>query len=249
MDPQIARELRLLEAYVVISFVLFAILGLAAFQNEHKTKFEEIDAERINIVENGKLRLTISNNKRSPGPILGGHSMKTREGTRGAGFIFFNDNGDECGGMTWSAKEENGKVDADSGLLFDQYNQDQTVGIQYHQNGDNRSSGLMVWERPLKPIGPLATKVEAIELQPDGPEKTAAMKKLQEEAASSGVTGVQRVFVGRNRSNDAEVRLMDTKGKPRIVMSVDAANNPSLQFLDEQGKPTYTLPAPSPSKP
>lgn len=249
MDPQIARELRLLKIYAVISFVLFAVLGLAAFQNEHKTKFEEIDAERINIVENGKLRLTISNNKRSPGPILGGHSMKSREGTRGAGFIFFNDNGDECGGMTWSAKEENGKISADSGLLFDQYDQDQTVGITYRQSGENRSSGLRVWERPLKPIGPLAAKVEAIELQPEGPGKTAAMKKLQEEAVNSGVVGVQRVFVGRNQKNDAEVSLMDTKGKPRIVMSVDAANNPSLQFLDDQGKATYTLPVPSSPSP
>jgi hypothetical protein len=57
------------------------------------------------------------------------------------------------------------------------------------------------------------------------------------------------VFVGRNQKNDAEVSLMDTKGKPRIVMSVDAANNPSLQFLDEQGKPTYTLPAPTSPNP
>jgi hypothetical protein len=75
------------------------------------------------------------------------------------------------------------------------------------------------------------------------------MKKLQEEAIASGVTGVQRVFVGRNAKNEAQVSLMDTKGKPRIVMSVDAANNPSLQFLDEQGKATYTLPAASAAKP
>ncbi|HET9743541.1 MAG TPA: hypothetical protein VFQ00_12385 [Terriglobales bacterium] len=242
MESKIERELRWLKAYAAVSAIFFGILTLAAFQTSHKTKFDEIDVERINIVENGKLRMTISNNQRSPGEIIGGHTMKSREGHRGAGLIFFNDNGDECGGMTWSGKEENGKVEADSGVLFDQYNQDQTVGITYRQNGPNRMSGLQVWERPLMPISDLAQKVGALELHPDSPQKAAALKQLQEEAVKSGVIGVQRVFVGRNQKNDATVTLMDTKGKPRIVMAVDSQNNPSLQFLDENGKTTYSLP-------
>lgn len=247
MDAKIARELRLLKAYALISSVMFAVLILAAFQESHKTKFDEIDVERINIVENGKLRLTISNNQRSPGNIMHGHYMKSREGKRGAGFIFFNDNGDECGGMTWRGKEENGKIQGSSGLLFDQYDQDQTVGITYRQNGSDRASGLQVWERPLTPISDLADKIGALELKPDSPEKTAELKRIREDAVKSGLLGTQRVFVGRNEKNDATVTLMDTKGKPRIVMAVDAANNPSLQFLDENGKSTYTLPAPKAS--
>jgi len=100
MRITIRKELRILKAYAAVSSIVFGVLIFVAANPSHKVKFEEIDAERINIVENGKLRLTISNNERSPGPILGGHYMKTREGKRGAGFIFFNDEGDECGGMT-----------------------------------------------------------------------------------------------------------------------------------------------------
>jgi hypothetical protein len=243
MKMTIRKELRLLKAYVGISSVLFGVLIFLAAEPNHKVKFEEIDAERINIVENGRLRLAISNNERSPGPIIGGHYMKTREGKRGAGFIFFNDEGDECGGMTWEGKKENGKIVADSSFMFDQYDQDQTVGISYRQSGDDRSSGLRVWERSLTPMAPFARKVEDVELMPEGPAKTDAMKKLREEAIAAGAGGVPRVFVGRGPKNEATVTLSDTKGKPRIVMSVDGSDVASLQFLDDNGKTVYTLPA------
>jgi hypothetical protein len=242
MKVSIRKELRFLKAYVAVSSLLFAILIFLAAKPNRNAKFDEIDAERINIVENGKLRLVISNNERSPGPILGGHYMKTREGKRGAGFIFFNDEGDECGGMTWKGKKANDKVEADSALMFDQYDQDQTVGISYSQEGGDRTSGLHVWERSLTPIGPFARKVEDIEQMPDGPEKMEAMKKLREEAGSSGMGGVPRIFVGRGAKNEATVTLSDTKGKPRIVMSVDGADVASLKFLDDSGKPVYTFP-------
>jgi hypothetical protein len=242
MKTGIRKELRILKAYAAISSLLFGVLIFSAAKTNHKVKFEEIDAERINIVENGKLRLAISNNDRSPGPTMGGHYMKTREGKRGAGLIFFNDEGDECGGMTWKGKKQDGKISASSALMFDQYDQDQTVGISYSQSNGDRSSGLHVWERSLTPIAPFARKVEEIEQQPDGPEKTAAMNKLREEAAASGVGGIPRIFVGRGSKNEATVTLSDTKGKPRIVLSVDASDVASLQFLDDNGKTVYTLP-------
>jgi hypothetical protein len=242
MRTTIRRDLRLLKAYAVISSTLLAVLIFAGAETSHKATFEEIDAERINIVEHGKLRLTISNNERSPGPIIGGHYMKTREGKRGAGFIFFNDEGDECGGMTWEGKKQDGKISASSSFMFDQYDQDQTVGISYNQSNADRSSGLHVWERSLTPMAPFAQKVSEIEEQPDGPEKTAAMKKLREEAVANGMGGIPRVFVGRGTKNEATVTLSDTKGKARIVMSVDGNDVATLKFLDDKGDTVYTLP-------
>jgi len=243
MKMTIRRELRLLKVYAGVSTILFGVLIFVAAKPSNKVKFDEIDAERINIVENGKLRLVISNNERSPGPILGGHYMKTREGKRGSGFIFFNDEGDECGGMTWEGKKEDGKIRASGGFMFDQYEQDQTVGITYDQSGSDRSSGLHVWERSLTPMAPFAKRVEDVELMPEGDAKTEAMKKLREDAMAQGLGGIPRVFVGRDKKNNASVTLSDTKGKPRIVMSVDGSDVASLQFLDENGKTVYTLPA------
>ncbi len=245
MEEKIRRELRLLRSYVIFSMMLFgALIFVAARQSNQKTKFEEIDVQRINIVEkDGKLRLTISNNERSPGPVIGGVYMKTREGKRGAGLIFFNDKGDECGGMTWTGNDPDGVIRADSGLMFDQFNQDQTVGITYSQNKDDRSSGLRVWERPLVPMADFARQVGEIEQMKEGPERTAAMRKLRESAAAKGMIGPQRVFVGRTTKNEAAVSLADSSGKPRILMTVDSAGAASIQFLDETGKVTSTIPA------
>src|SRR6202008_3009638 len=107
------------------------------------------------------------------------------------------------------------------------------------QRGESRSSGLHVWERSLKPMAEFAQQVNAAELMKDGPEKTEALKKIQERARAEGLAGIQRVFVGRTPQNDAVVLLMDTNGKPRIRMSVDGANAASIQFLDENGKRIY----------
>jgi hypothetical protein len=246
MDPNqdILKQLRYLKVWAVTSTVLFgAFILVAADAASSKSKFDEIDTQRINILgADGKLRLTISNNETSPGPIIGGHVMKARNGKRGAGMIFFNDNGDECGGMTWHGQKTNGVVSADSGLMFDQYDSDQTVGIQYSQHGDNRSSGFHVWERSLKPMADFAQQVEVAEEMKDGPEKTEALKTIEEKAVAEGLAGIQRVFVGRTPQSDAVVLLMDTRGKPRIRMAVDSGNAAKLEFLDENGKAVYTLP-------
>ncbi len=251
MENKIRKDIRILKIWAVCSSLLCVLfIFVAARQGTEKAKFTEIDVERINVVEkDGRLRLTISNNDRSPGPVIGGVHMKSRDGKRGAGFIFFNEQGNECGGMTWSSGEEGGKIGADAGLMFDQYNQDQTVGITYDQSGDQRTSGLRVWERPITPIAEMAAFVRElndVELMPSGPQKDEAMKKLRGRAASV-MGGAQRVFVGRTRQNEAMVSLMDAKGRPRLLISVDASNVPSLQFLDENGKVILRIPeAPKP---
>jgi hypothetical protein len=244
MDNKSRRELRFLKVYAVVSLALFGFLFFIAAKGQtQKARFGEIDVERINIIEkDGRLRLTISNNERSPGPVIGGLYMKSREGKRGAGLIFFNDKGDECGGMTWGSSEKDGHIQAEAGLMFDQYNQDQTVGITYDQADAERSAGLHVWERSLTPLADLARRVNEIELMKESPERTEAMKKLREDAAAQGLGGAQRVFVGRTEKNESVVSLADAKGRPRILLSVDAADTARIQFLDETGKVIFSLP-------
>jgi hypothetical protein len=74
MSDSIRRELRLIKAYAVAVTLLLGTLSVAAFrQAARKTRFTEIDAERINIVEpDGKLRMVIANRPRSIGPIYKG---------------------------------------------------------------------------------------------------------------------------------------------------------------------------------
>ena len=87
-DRRTHRELRLLRAYLVISTVLLSIVSLSAFRraSDH-TRFEEIDVERINVVEkDGRVRLVLANSARSPGAVSRGQLI-TRAGGR-PGLIF-----------------------------------------------------------------------------------------------------------------------------------------------------------------
>lgn len=240
---KLQRQMRALQAYAVASSLIFgAVLLTALKQPEKSAKFKQIDVQRINVVEpDGTLRLAIFSNAMSPAPVMNGKSLAERAGKRGAGLMFYNDEGSENGGLTYGAKLVNGQPQADSGLMFDQYNEDQVVGLMYGQQGTQRESGLQVWSRPMTPLTTLIDQMNALKGMKDGPEKTTAMQKLQQEK-TSGELGASRVFVGRDRKNEATVTLADKTGKPRIVMTVAADGNAQLNFLDATGKVIDSLP-------
>lgn len=241
MQSKLEREVRFLKIYAVASSLIFGFFLLAGFtqnaaQKSANTKFGEIDVERINVVEkNGKLDLVISNTDRMPPPILNGKVLSANAGQREPGLLFYNGKGDEDGGLAFSSETSpDGKYSASGQLMFDQYNQDQIVGIQYHDNNGKRTAGLRVWDRSDTPIDEIVAKLSGLQ----GAEREAAVKKL----ADAGMVGAYRVFVGRQSDKSAQVMLSDEKGRPRIVMSVNASGESKLAFLDENGKPTYTLP-------
>lgn len=120
-------------------------------ESQRRTRFGAIDVERINVVEpDGTLRLTISNKMRAPDPVVGGKPFK-RSGGNQAGLIFFNEAGDECGGLIFGGTQEEGRPAASALLAFDQFQQDQIVGILYSDEHGQRMAGLKVWERPDLP--------------------------------------------------------------------------------------------------
>ncbi|MEW6210980.1 MAG: hypothetical protein AB1631_21630 [Acidobacteriota bacterium] len=238
METKLQRDVRFLKAYSVALTLLFVVLIASGFT---KNRFDEIDVERINIVEkDGALKMVISNKERVPDPVVSGKTFP-RQGEKSPGMIFYNDKGDECGGLVFHGQQKDGRTSAGAALLFDQFNQDQTVGILYSDEGGNRAAGLRVWDRADVPVAEQVEKVQAMRNMKDGPEKTEAMKKFQE-AAERGEFGATRVFVGKNRDKSASIVLSDTRGKPRIRMTVDAAGIARLEFLDETGKAIYSLP-------
>lgn len=238
MDARIEKEIRFLKAYAVISTLLFMVLAFAAFQKSNqKSKFEELDVERLNIIEkDGKLKLVLANAAKAPPVVFNGKTLS--KGSRSPGLYFYNANGEECGGVAYDTSEKDGKYEAHSGILFDQYNQDQTVGITYSDANGSRAAGLNVWDRPDTPIWVSVEKLDAIRAMREGAEKTEALNRLRE----SGELGASRVFVGKGRDKAAVVMLSDGKGKPRIRMAVDGAGVAKLEFMDETGKVTYSLP-------
>ena len=241
METKLQRDVRCLKAYSLLMTVLFAVIAFTSISQanqKQKTKFEEIDVERINIVEkDGKLKLVISNGERQHPGVIDGRMLDRK---RSAGLLFFNDRGDECGGLSISGSQAaDGKGSASGLLAFDRFNQDQTVGLQYGESGGRYYSGLRVWDRPDQSLGLVVDELKKIEKMKDGPEKTAAQAALRNMPAAKSA---ERAFVGRDRENASVVRLNDANGKMRAKLSVDAAGMAKLEFLDESGKVTYSLP-------
>ena len=246
MDNEIRRELRLLKGYAIVVTTLLGTLSLAAFrQASQKQKFTEIDVERINVVEkNGNLRMVISNRERSIGPIYKGKPFGYAGGTR-PGIIFFNDEGTENGGLTFSgARQPDGTYRANSGFSFDQFNQDQVLYMQYNDNNGRRNMGLTIADRVDADIYDLVMERDSIvKAHPAGAARDAALTKWAQ--PRNGVPMVaQRVYVGRDVSKAAVINLSDRDGKARIRLMVDSLGTPSLEFLDATGNVTSRLPQP-----
>src|SRR5436305_13936185 len=117
METKLEKELRRLKAYAIIATLVGAVLVLTALTLQSgRQKFGEIDVERINIVEkDGKLKMVISNaDRQHPGMVDG--KIIPREGGRPAGMIFFNERGDEIGGLTFMGDTAKGQY---SSFTFD----------------------------------------------------------------------------------------------------------------------------------
>jgi hypothetical protein len=230
------RDLRLLKAYAAASTVAIAFLTGAAFLQSApiRQKFGEIDVERINVVDkDGRPRLVIANAERQAVTVIDGKQILPNR-KRDAGLIFFNDEGDEDGGMTWSGRTENGVARADAGLSFDQYKQDETVTLRYSQSGNDRQAGLTVADRPDASLGIAVRLNEA---------KTDAERaKVRQELVDSGALGSRpRMFAGKDQSGTAKVTLSDATGKARLLLSVDKAGAAKIEFLDAAGKITKSI--------
>jgi stress response protein SCP2 len=235
METRLEKEVRLLKAYAFIATVLCGVLVLSAFAFQNKKqKFEEIDVQRINVVEkDGKLRMVISNKERQTPVIVDGKTFP-QEG-RSAGLIFFNEKGDEVGGLTIKGDTGEGQYNS---FTFDKFRGDQTIALQHLEDSKGEYyAGLAVNDVNL-PTTELVSKLEAIKQLPTEAARNGARKEMMER----GEFMVTRLMVGRGRNKSALIILRDAKGKPRITMSVSAEGTPKLEFLDAGGKVIQTLP-------
>ena len=238
-------SVRFWRALSLVLMLALAVFAGAAFQQAtQKTKFTEIDVERINVVEaDGTVKLVIANHDRAPDQVKDGRSTPRRENNKAPGITFFNDTGDEAGGLkVRGGRTADGTVSARGHLLFDQHRGDQTIGFIYDEENGRRTAGMTVWDRPEQPITELMDRFAAVAAMPDGPAKAAAQREL-DQAGARGEFGVTRVFAGKTRNRDAMLMLADTAGRERIRLIVPATGEPRIEFVGTDGRVTSTLPA------
>lgn len=196
-----------------------------------KRKFGEIDVERINIVDaDGKIRMVLSGKDRSHGWVFRGKEYPGRP--EHAGVIFFNDDGEECGGLIFGNRG--------AGLMFDRFDQDQIIGLIYDEEDGHMKYGLHMWDRPDGPIGEMMDRFGPIRDMPDGPEKSRLLSEFSRDYPSP-----MRVFLGREKTADKDetrMVLTDKRGRARVRALVDSDDQPKIEILDEDGNVTYQIP-------
>jgi hypothetical protein len=258
MDTKrLERDVRWLKLYAGAMTLAVGVMSVAAFTRAevraaHAT-FDVIDVERINVREpNGNYRLVISNRPRSIGPIYKNKPFGYEGGGR-PGLIFFNDEGTENGGLTFTGSAcTNGEtIDgqkcrpgepyrASTHMSFDQFNSDQILNFDYSERGGQRVTGISVQDRAVWDIYDQVVLRDSILAIKDTVARKAAMTQLT--SPRNGVPlNAQRMFIGKDQTKSAVLNLSDPNGKPRLRLVVDSLGAARIEFLDAAGKVTNTV--------
>src|SRR6187431_2804319 len=224
MRHSLRRQFLFLRAYAISSSLILIVLAAAAFRQGAaqrkigETSMGEITVERLNVVDaNGTLRMVLAGKDRMHPGVMDGVTIDRPRPV--AGMLFFNDEGDEVGGLTYTGTVANGQGRANAGIMFDQLKQDQTVGISYSEANGRRSAGFQVWDRSdTVRLSELIAKLNAANKLPAGAQRDAAVAEIR----ATAPPGPRRVFVGKTQDRAATVALSDSDGRPRLTLTVDA---------------------------
>lgn len=228
--------------YSTLLTALFTISVITGAAGSRKKSFDEIDVQRINVVEpDGTVRMVLASRASFPGLILEGKEYP-HPNRQTAGMLFFNDEGTEQGGMTFGgATDEDGTVSAYGHLSFDQYEQDQVVTINATESGGNRKAGMSVWDRPEYSTKEIMELVERTKADPEADLDAELSKFFAAHDAAH-----PRLYLGKSHSGSVSLRLNDREGRERLVVEVAADGTPALRILDEEGEEVARFPEAKP---
>ena len=222
---------RAIGTYAAVMTLAAAWLALAAVAPS-TTKFDTIDVQRINVREpDGTLRLAISNHALIPGIIIGGKEYPHPNRPE-AGMIFYNDQGDENGGLVFDGGLKDGKPTNGGSFTFDRYHQGQTLQLISTEDGKDRHVGLVINDRPDVPMD-IATGLKIRTMSP-GPARDALIAK-------AGLSNARRAWLGRSEDGKVALVLSDPLGRPRLTLGVGKDGTPSVELRDAAGKVTRTV--------
>lgn len=214
---------RLKIAVGLISLAALCLLLLGSKSLPENATFASIDAQRINIREpDGTIRLTISNKASFPGAFVKNKEVKHPRDM--AGFLFFNDEGTEQGGLIYNGRlGKNGKPSSGLSLTFDRYQQDQQMQLLGVDDEGTHFAGLT--------FNDVADGI-----------KRPVFSSKDEAANKAGTYAItRRVFLGKSASQNSTLQLLDANGKPRLELQVSPTGQARIVFLDADGKPTKEI--------
>jgi len=195
---------------------------------------EELNVKRINVLEeDGRRALVLANSENLPGSLIDGEEQAPRRGV--PGIIFYNNLGDEIGGLIYPARERESGYDGGVQLSMDQIKQTgQAIALRHWRSDDYVRSAMEITDYATDKFAGDADNdpdVVAVLERLDAAETDEEEERIwsREYLPLLGEEGylAHRVFLG---SEGAERRQA-----LRIRLLVDQNDEPSIQILDENG--------------
>lgn len=240
MNKNLNRKINFLIGYAALSTIAFLFVLFSAFDQDKKESLDELTVKKINLIaEDGSLRMVMSNENRQHPGRMNGKDYSPRK--RPAGIIFFNNEGDECGGLVFAGQQVNNKISSGMSFTMDNYHDDQVIQIlndEVVENGNSKiQRGLIINEYPVgSNIDDRNAKFKELEKIEDVKVREQKIDELWKKEGSK-----RRLFIGRNRGNDSGLFLYDSNGKPRMKIFVDNKGEPKIEVLDENGNAKNVL--------
>jgi hypothetical protein len=202
MDKKLNKKINFLTGYAIASTVAFTFILFSSFnEKDKKLNVDDLTLKRLNLVgEDGSLRMVISNETRQHPGRFDGKDLPKRK--RPSGIIFFNTDGDECGGLISGAYKNDSVVNSGMSFTMDNYRNDQVVQIlnneTYKKGNAEIIRGLTFNEFPVgSSITSFIRKNEELKEI-----KNPQEKKEKEEELKNTESAKKRLFIGRNINNE-----------------------------------------------
>ena len=236
ITKKLERKINFLTAYAVLSALIISFFAFSSFSE--KDKIEEIDeliVKKITVVGEDNLpRMVLSNESRQHSGRMNGKEWGKRE--RPSGIIFFNNQGDECGGLVFQTKEKDGKIISGMSFTMDNYKDDQVVQIlndEFYADGKAYiKRGISINEFPVgSSVDERNDKLKELRTIEDKKERRAKINELMEKEGS-----VNRLFIGKTKGNSSGLFLAGPDGSPKMMIYVDEKGVPKIQTFGENGE-------------
>jgi hypothetical protein len=236
MEKEVRKKVNFLMAYAIISTLFISFLALSSFGKKDKIEnFDELIVKKLTVIGEDNLpRMVLSNENRQHSGRMNGKEWAKRE--RPSGIIFFNNQGDECGGLVYQAKVKEGKTISGMSFTMDNYKDDQVLQIlndEYYAEGKTFiERGISINQFPEGTnIDDRNKKLEELKAIKDDKERKSKTRELLQKEGS-----VNRLFIGRTKGNSSGLFLSGPDGKPKMMIYVDEKGNPKIQTFNEKGE-------------
>ncbi|AEE18432.1 hypothetical protein JM84_1230 [Dokdonia sp. Hel_I_63] len=230
------KKINILTTYAVVSALVFSAFALSSFSKKDNNKsYDELIVKKLTVIGEDNLpRMVLSNEDRQHSGRMNGKEMDRRE--RPSGIIFFNNEGDECGGLVYKTKIKNGKVTSGMSFTMDNYKDDQVVQIlndEYYKDGKAYiKRGISINQYPIgsnmEKRNNKLMKLRSIE---DDEERKQKINELMENEGP-----VNRLFIGKTKGNSSGLFLAGPDGAPKMMIYVDDKGNPKIQTFNKNGE-------------